>query len=115
MCAESFLFDDWQYILRPRKRHMSEESEAQEPAASAALFPGFAHSLSQPSGITGPLELAESAAAAPPPAPAPSPTPAPRHYLLVADDVARRKKRRLGIAYETPLHRAARYGFPVRA
>ena len=102
MCAEP--------ILRPRKRHMSEESEPQEPATPAALFPGFAHSLSQPAGTGAPPELVEpAAAAAPPPAPAPAPT----QYLLVADDVARRKKRKLGIAYETPLHRAARYGFSV--
>ena len=108
MCAEP--------ILRPRKRRMSEESEPQEPATPAALFPGFAHSLSQPAGTGAPPELVEPAAAAAPPpapAPAPSPTPAPTQYLLVADDVARRKKRKLGIAYETPLHRAARYGFSV--
>ena len=102
MCAEP--------ILRPRKRRMSEESEPQEPATPAALFPGFAHSLSQPAGTGAPPELVEpAAAAAPPPAPAPAPT----QYLLVADDVARRKKRKLGIAYETSLHRAARYGFSV--
>lgn len=96
---------------------MTEETEPQQQQGSSSTDPAAsasasAHSLSQPAAaLAHPLEMAESAGSA---APIPEvAAQAPAQYLLVADDVAMRKKRRLGLAYETPLHRAARYGFSV--